>query len=117
MKFASIEDAFEKFIAVNLNKSPSVSSAWAKKRLSQLEKANFSKGVKSFSEATKYNLATKKCYTTLSRITSEEFISKPFLCLDQRTFFHDRAVLKIRNALEKKGWIAKWHSEGIIPFF
>ena len=54
MKFAGVEEVFEKFFKITLANESAKSSEWARKRLCQLEKANFLKSARSFSESTRY---------------------------------------------------------------
>ena len=44
MKFAGVDEVFEKFFKVTLSNEPAKSSLWAKKRLMQLEQGKFLKG-------------------------------------------------------------------------
>ncbi|MFZ3231713.1 MAG: hypothetical protein WA160_16010 [Pseudobdellovibrio sp.] len=111
MKFASIDDIFKKFFKTKLNSETAKSSAWAKKRLFQLEKGRFIKSIYSFSESTRFYVGTFKGYYALSQIKSSEFLIKPNLGFDQRTFSHDRKVLNSRLRLEETKTGSDWQSE------
>ncbi|MFV3409701.1 replication-relaxation family protein [Bdellovibrio bacteriovorus] len=111
MKFASIEDIFEKFFKVTLAGEEAKSNEWAVRRLQQLSKAGYLKGVHSFSERTKFYLATIKAYQEVSRSKPEEEVLKPSRVIDHRTFDHDRLVLEARIMLENKQAASCWVSD------
>ncbi|MFV8250496.1 replication-relaxation family protein [Bdellovibrio bacteriovorus] len=111
MKFASIEDIFEKFFKVTLAGEEAKSNEWAVRRLQQLAKAGYLKGVHSFSERTKFYLATIKAYQEVSRNKPEEEVLKPSRVIDHRTFDHDRLVLEARIMLENKRAASCWVSD------
>ncbi|WP_347359484.1 hypothetical protein [Bdellovibrio sp.] len=111
MKFAGVEEVFEKFFKITLTNESAKSSEWARKRLCQLEKANFLKSMRSFSESTRYYVTTFKAYYALSQFNPEKFVSKPSGGFDQRTFLHDRGVLRARLYLESLRKVNSWISD------
>lgn len=111
MKFAGIEEVFERFFKITMSNESAKSSEWARKRLCQLEKANFLKSVRSFSESTRYYVTTFKAYYALTQFNPEKFVSKPSGGFDQRTFLHDRGVLRARLHLESLRLVNLWLSD------
>lgn len=111
MKFAGIDEVFEKFFKITMSNESAKSSEWARKRLCQLEKANFLKSVRSFSESTRYYVTTFKAYYALTQFNPEKFVSKPGGGFDQRTFLHDRGVLRARLHLESLRLVNLWLSD------
>ncbi len=111
MKFAGIEEVFERFFKITMSNESAKSSEWARKRLCQLEKANFLKSVRSFSESTRYYVTTFKAYYALTQFNPEKFVSKPSGGFDQRTFLHDRGVLRARLHLESLHLVNLWLSD------
>ncbi|MBS1972682.1 MAG: hypothetical protein JSU04_20405 [Bdellovibrionales bacterium] len=111
MKFAGVEEVFEKYFKVTLSNEQARSSLWAKKRLMQLEKAKFLNSVRPFSEPARCFTATFKAYYALTQYSPEKFVNKPSGGFDQRTFVHDREVLKARLFLESNEKIKSWASE------
>ena len=111
MKFASAGEVFSKFFKITRNGETACSTEWAKKRLKQLEKHKFIKSVYSFSDSTRFFVATLKGYYALSALCPEKEICKPVGGFDIRTFAHDRRVLDARIFLEQKESISGWLSE------
>lgn len=111
MKFAGVEEVFERFFKITMSKESAKSTEWARKRLCQLEKANFLKSVRSFSESTRYYVTTFKAYYALTQFNPEKFVSKPSGGFDQRTFLHDRGVLRARLYLESLRLVNSWLSD------
>ncbi len=111
MKFSGVEEVFERFFKITQLNEKAKSSEWAKKRLFQLEQAKFLKSVRSFSESTRYYTTTFKAYYALVNFKPELFVSKPSGGFDQRTFVHDRAVLKARLHLESLDLVNSWLSD------
>lgn len=111
MKFAGVDEVFEKFFKVTLSNEPAKSSLWAKKRLMQLEQGKFLKSVRPFSEPVRCFTTTFKAYYALTQYNPEKFVSKPTGGFDQRTFLHDRGVLRARLFLESLGKVNSWISD------
>lgn len=111
MKFAGVNEVFEKFFKVTLSNENAKSSLWAKKRLMQLEQAKFLKSVRPFSESVRCFTTTFKAYYALTQYSPEKFVCKPTGGFDQRTFQHDRGVLQARLFLESLGKINSWGSD------
>jgi len=111
MKFASLEALFEKFFALRIDGDPASSVSWTRKRLSQLEKASFLKGVYSFSERQRYYTGTMKAYFALKQVCTSQYLVRPTVGFDQRTFFHDKTVLLMRINFEKSHQCQNWISE------
>lgn len=111
MKFSSIQDIFEKFFKITLEGVEAKSNEWALRRLQQLEKGGYLKGVHSFSERTKFYLATLKGYYAVVKARPEEVVLKPSMVIDHRTFDHDRYVLRSRLMLEGSQKVTSWISD------
>lgn len=111
MKFASSDEVFEKFFKVTRFNETAKNDLWAKKRLFQLEQGNFLRSVRAFSESTRFFTVTRKGYYALSQVYPEKILSKPMGAFDQRTFIHDRTVLKCRMWIESNLPSANWISE------
>lgn len=111
MKFASIEDVFEKFFKVKQNQTAAKSDLWARKRLLQLEQSKFLKGHKLHQEKSTFYTATFKAYYALSNVHPEKLLCKPIGGFDSRTYGHDKTVLKCRLALESQLNITNWISD------
>jgi len=111
MKFAAIEDVFERFFKVTQNQSVAKSDLWTRKRLLQLEQGKFLKAHKLHQEKTTFYTATSKAYYALSNIFPEKLICKPSLSIDTRTYGHDKTVLKFRLALESRLKVTNWLSD------
>ena len=111
MKFASSEEIFEKFFKVTFANRAATNDLWAKKRLSQLEQGKFLRSVRAFSEAARYYIPTLKGYYALTQIHPEKFLTKPISGFDQRTFIHDKIVMKCRLLIESHLKKANWISE------
>lgn len=111
MKFVSLEDVFFKFFRIKQGQEEAKNDLWARKRLLQLEQAKFLRSVRSFSESTRYYTATFKAYYALSNGKPGAQITKPCGGIDQRTFVHDKAVLKARLHLEAVEKVSSWLSD------
>lgn len=111
MKFSGVDEVFEKFFKVTLSNEQAKSSLWAKKRLMQLEHSKFLKSVRPFSESMRCFTTTFKAYYALTQYNPEKFVSKPTGGFDQRTFQHDRGVLRARLFLESTGQANNWFSD------
>ncbi len=117
MKFAAIEDVFEKFFKVLQDQTQAKSTLWTRKRLLQLEQGKFLKAHKLHQEKTTYYTATfKGCYA-LSNICPEKTICKPIGGFDSRTYGHDKTVLKCRLALESQWNVTNWISDRKLKTF
>jgi hypothetical protein len=84
---------------------------WAEDRLQQLEKANFLKSVRSFSEKCRFYIATPKSYFALLNRFPHLNLVKPLPSIDIRTFYHDRLVAKARIDLEQYEKVTSWTSD------
>jgi len=111
MKFVSLEDVFFKFFRIKHGQEEAKNDLWARKRLCQLEQAKFLRSVRSFSESTRYYTATFKAYYALSNSKPGLQVTKPCGGIDQRTFAHDKAVLKSRLHLESIEKVSSWLSD------
>jgi hypothetical protein len=67
--------------------------------------------VRAFSESTRFYTGTRKGYYALNQVYPERFIAKPIVGFDQRTFIHDKTVLKLRLFIESNLPGANWISE------
>jgi hypothetical protein len=111
MKFASVEEVFIKFFSITRENENAKSLAWAKKRLYQLEHAKFLNAVYNYSNSVRYYTATYKGYYALVNFKPELMLAKPTGGFDQRTFEHDKTVLKARILLEKEKKVTSWLSD------
>lgn len=111
MKFVSVNDVYRRFFSITLSGEKAKSNEWAIRRLQQLEWSGYLKGVFSFSERTKFYLATGKAYQFVSKSKPEEEILKPSAVIDHRTFTHDRYVLEARIILENRKAAECWISD------
>lgn len=111
MKFASVEDVFQKFFKVTLKEESALSDLWAKKRLLQLEQGHFLRAKKIPMEKHLYYMATFKGYYTLTSVHPEKAFTKPVGGFDFRTFGHDKLVLKCRMDFEEHLKIQSWISD------
>ena len=111
MKFASVEDIFEKFFKVTLSSQEAKSDLWARKRLLQLEQGKFLNANKVATEKISYYTATFKAFYALSNVHPEKAFVKPIGGFDMRTFVHDKLVLKCRLDLEKRFNVTSWISD------
>lgn len=111
MKFVSVEDVFEKFFKVTLSSQEAKSDLWARKRLLQLEQGQFLKAHKVQTEKLTYYTATFKAYYAISNVHPEKAFTKPVGGFDQRTFAHDKLVLKCRLDLEAFAKATNWISD------
>ncbi len=111
MKFASINDVFEKFFKVTLSGEKAKSKEWAMRRLQQLEKAGYVRGLHSFSEKMKFFLVTVKGYQVVKKWRPELDVLRPSLKIDHQTFDHDRFVLEARIMLENRRAASCWISD------
>ncbi len=117
MKFAAIEDVFEKFFKVTQDQMPAKSNLWARKRLLQLEQGKFLKAHKLHQEKTTFYTATFKGYYAVSNICPEKTLCKPIGGFDSRTYGHDKTVLKCRLALETQWNVTNWVSDRKLKSF
>ncbi|QDK37979.1 replication-relaxation family protein [Bdellovibrio sp. NC01] len=111
MKFATVQDVFEKFFKVTLSNEPAKSDEWAVRRLQQLSKAGYLKPIHSFSERRKYYLGTVKGYSILEKVKPEADVSKPVKGIDHHTFDHDKKVIEARIILENQRAATSWISD------
>ncbi len=111
MKFASVEDVFEKFFRVTLSDVEAKSDHWARKRLLQLEQGKFLRAHKVQTEKVTYYTATFKAFYALSNVYPEKAFVKPVGGFDHRTFAHDKLVLKCRLDLEGRLKVSNWISD------
>ena len=111
MKFARIEDVFEKFFKKTISSELSKSEAWAKKRLSQLEQAKFLRSTFSHLDSERYFWTTLKAYHALANVYPGRVITKPSAGLDHRTLTHDRLVLGSRLQFERECGDVDWISD------
>jgi hypothetical protein len=111
MKFASIQNIFEKFYKVTKFGVKTKDHQWATKRLRALEKAGYLKGIYSFSLRDKFYLVTMRGYSAVARAKPEEVILKPNMVIDHRIFDHDRYVLMARIELENRKAATSWISD------
>lgn len=111
MKFANLENIFERFFKITLSGEPAKSKEWAIRRLQQLSKAGYLNPKYSFSKRKKYYLATPEAYRAVSRALPEKDALRPSTVIDHRTFEHDCHILQARIQLENQNAAASWISD------
>lgn len=111
MKFASLDEVCAKFFKGSPVDQNIVGYWYAKKRLSQLEKAGYLASSKRFSETKRFYFATKLAYSALSNLFLGQTLLRPIGSIDGRTVAHDYLVLRMRLALEKRGLCHSWISD------
>lgn len=111
MKFVSLDEVFFRFFKIKGGSDVAKNDLWTRKRLLQLEQAKFLSSIRSFSEATRFFVATLKAYYVLSNHKPGEQLSKPSRGIDQRTFLHDKLVLQARLHIEQNLKVTSWISD------
>lgn len=111
MKFASIQNIFEKFFKVTFSGDLAKSNEWTVRRLQQLVSAGYLLKTHSFTERENYYLATLKGFRAVKDSKPELEILRPSLTIDHNTFTHDKLVLEARIALENHRAANSWMSD------
>lgn len=111
MKFARVSDVFTKFFKKTLSAEDAKSEAWAKKRLFQLEQAQFLKSTYSNLGADRYFTVTRKGHLALANVFPERCLTKPIRGFDSRTLTHDCLLIDCRLAYEKNENVTDWISD------
>lgn len=111
MKFASLQNVFEKFFSRLQSGEEAKSNEWATRRLQQLTKAGFLKAAYSFSHRARFYLLTNKGYEVLRKGRLSLDPLGPSFTIDHRTFDHDRLVLESRIMLENRRAASCWVSD------
>ncbi len=111
MKFASIQNIFDRFFKVTLSGELAKSNEWTVRRLQQLASAGYLKGIHSFSEREKYYLATTQGYYAVRDSKPYEIVLRPNQVIDHHHFNHDKLVLESRIALENHKAVTSWISD------
>jgi hypothetical protein len=114
MKFASLEDIYNKFFKKRLNGEESKSDWWARDRVYKLKKLGLLRSVKFFSESRAFYMATYDAYHLLSELYPLNFYCKPTRDIDVRTFYHDWLVTKCRIEMEENDVAKSWVSEKVL---
>lgn len=114
MKFSSAEQVFTKFFRKTRAKEDARSSAWAVKRLQQLDHAGFLKAMHSFSKRIRLFTVTYKGYYAVKQVYSGSFLVKPSGFFDQRTYLHDSSMIELRNLLEIDEHVVSWLSDRLL---
>ena len=111
MKFASLEEIYEKFFKSIGVGGKEAGFHYAKKRLPQIEQAGFLKSTKNFSEGRRLYYAVQKTLSILQRAMPEKTLSRPSGNIDGRTVVHDYLLLKLRLEMEGRGLVSAWQSD------
>lgn len=111
MKFATVQDVFEKFFKITLSNEEAKSDEWAVRRIQQLTSNGYLNGIHSFSERKKYYLGTWKGYYAVEKVKPELNVSKPSKAIDHHTFNHDKKVIEARIILENQKAATSWISD------
>lgn len=117
MKFASLEDIFEKFFKKLKDGSESKSLWWARERVTELYKHGFINRIYSFNERKAYYLGTKKGYYELVRSYPSVIPTRPVESINFNTFEHDKLLLSLRLKMEKENKCSKWISDRTLSQF
>lgn len=117
MKFASIEDIYEKFFKTLRDGSESKSMWWARERITELYKRGYISRSYSFYERKAYYLGTKKGYYELIRSYPTVIPTRPVESINFNTFEHDKLLLSLRLKMEKQNECSNWISDRTLSQF
>ena len=117
MKFASLEDIFEKFFKKLKDGSESKSLWWARERVTELYKHGYLNRIYSFNERKAYYLGTKKGYYELIKGYPSVIPTRPVESINFNTFAHDKLLLSLRLKMENKSQCSKWISDRTLSQF
>lgn len=117
MKFASLEDIYEKFFRKLKDGSESKSLWWARERITELYKHGYLNRIYSFNERKAYYLGTKKGYYELIRSYPAVIPTRPVESINFNTFEHDKLLLSLRLKMEKQNECSKWISDRTLSQF
>jgi hypothetical protein len=117
MKFASLEDIYEKFFKKLKDGSESKSMWWARERISELCKHEYLFRIFSFNERKAYFLGTKKGYFELVQSHPSFLPVRPVETINFNTFEHDKQLLRMRLDMEANNTCTTWLSDRKISMF
>lgn len=117
MKFASLEDIFEKFFKKLKDGSESKSLWWARERVTELYKHGYLNRIYSFNERKAYYLGTKKGYYELIKGYPSVIPTRPVESINFNTFAHDKLLLSLRLKMENQSKCSKWISDRTLSQF
>lgn len=117
MKFASLEDIYEKFFKKLRNGSESKSLWWARERITELYKHGYLNRIYSFNERKAYYLGTKKGYYELIKSYPIVIPTRPVETINFNTFEHDKLLMSLRLKMEKQSECSKWISDRTLSQF
>lgn len=117
MKFASLEDIFEKFFKKLKDGSESKSLWWARERVTELYKHGYINRIYSFNERKAYYLGTKKGYYELIKGYPAVVPTRPVESINFNTFTHDKLLLSLRLKMENQSKCSKWISDRTLSQF
>lgn len=117
MKFASLDDIYEKYFKKLKDGTLSKSTWWARQRLNELFKHKYLNRIYSFSERKAYYLGTLKGYLEIVKKCPFSLPTRPIENINFNTFDHDRLLLSIRLDMEKKNEITNWISDRTLAQF
>ena len=117
MKFASIDDIYEKFFKKLKDGSESKSMWWARERITELYKHGYISRIYSFNERKAYYLGTKKGYYELIKSYPAVIPTRPVESINFNTFEHDKLLMSLRLKMEKTNECSKWVSDRTLSQF
>ena len=111
MKFASVQEVYEKFFKNFDLDGNEFGFFYAKKRLVHLEQCGFLKSTKEFFNSKRLFFGTMRSYFILSNFYPDKILVRPQGSIDGRTLFHDFLLLGLRLKLESSKKITSWLSD------
>ncbi len=111
MKFASVQEVYEKFFKNFDIDGNEFGFFYAKKRLVHLEQCGFLKSTKEFFNSKRLFFGTMRSYIILSNLYPDKVLVRPQGSIDGRTIFHDYLLLGLRLQLESSKKITSWLSD------
>ncbi len=117
MKFASLQDLYERFFKTLKDGSESKSDWWARERLSELLKHGYLSRIYSFNERKAYFLGTKKGFYGLIKKFPSDYPTRPVETINFNTFEHDKLLISIRLGMEKNSQCMEWISDRTLSQF
>lgn len=111
MRFATIEQIYQRFFKSTYSGTVSQCDRWAKERLFQLRQADYLKLQKNFSTGQNLIVPTLKGYMLVRNLLYTMDLPKPVNYVDFRQFEHDRLLTDCRLLLENNKEIKSWISE------
>lgn len=117
MKFASLEDIFEKFFKKLKDGRESKSLWWTRERITELYKHGYLNRTYSFNERKAYYLGTRKGYFSIVTRYPSIIPTKPTDSINFNTFEHDKLLLSLRLKMERENECTEWISDRTLSQF